>query len=155
MTRQRLTWKISCLTRNIIPEKIIKMNPHNNDNSELPNKFSSQTTVDGGLNKSTYLSLTSFYLPPALTRDDSIEILGFPTRLENTLRYAGGITTVGELCDTKDKLLLGLRNMGPKSVNYLIEVKRKINEKFGILQNSKSSEAVVEDVHEKSDVPVN
>jgi len=80
-----------------------------------------------------FLSLDNVYLPPSLNRDDIVEVLNLPAKLENCLKFQGGIMTVGQLCDFPEKDLLKIRNMGRKSINYILEIRKAINEKFGIL----------------------
>ncbi len=129
------------------------MNPNNHDNSILPAQLSLHNTTSntGAVN---YLSENEISLPPSLSNDDSIEVLGLPIRLENALKNSGNITTVGQLVNTADEKLLKLRNLGHKSVNYLMQVKLKIDEKFSTLQNRTPTE-ITEQKQEEKIIPVN
>lgn len=55
----------------------------------------------------------------------TIDELDLPTRIYNSLRN-GGIETIGQLLDTPRKDLIGMRNMGGKSINVIEE---KLKEK--------------------------
>lgn len=60
-----------------------------------------------------------------LDGNDPIVLLGFPTRVENAL-ILGGIDTIKMLYESSPEKLLGLRNLGPKSIEVINEVKNKI-----------------------------
>src|SRR5882672_4184132 len=118
------------------------MNPKKNDNSNTPALVN-------------YLSLKDVYLPPSLNKDDLIEVLNLPAKLENSLKFGGGIMTVGQLCDFPDKELLKIRNVGGRSVNYLVELRKRISEKFGILTEGNSIQESEEPQPEEINIPEN
>jgi DNA-directed RNA polymerase subunit alpha len=60
----------------------------------------------------------------------TVDELDLPTRIYNSLRN-GGIETIGQLLDTPRKDLIGMRNMGGKSINVIEE---KLKEKGISLQ---------------------
>lgn len=81
-----------------------------------------------------------------LGRNDSIDRLNLPTRLYNTLMNYG-VDTVGKLCDSSQKVLYNMRNLGHKSVNYLMEIKKHLETKSKLPQinnGEPSTPAVVE-----------
>lgn len=102
-----------------------------------------------------YLSLNDTYLPSSMNKNDLLEVLSLPIRLENSLKYAGGITTVGQLCDVTDKDLFRMNGIGGKSVNYLMGIREKIKEKFGTLTVSNSVEESNEVKPEEINIPEN
>ena len=60
----------------------------------------------------------------------TVDELDLPTRIYNSLRN-GGIETIGQLLDTPRKELIGMRNMGGKSIGVIEE---KLKEKGISLQ---------------------
>jgi DNA-directed RNA polymerase alpha subunit len=60
----------------------------------------------------------------------TVDELDLPTRIYNSLRN-GGIETIGQLLDTPRKELIGMRNMGGKSIGIIEE---KLKEKGISLQ---------------------
>ena len=55
----------------------------------------------------------------------TIDELDLPTRIYNSLRN-GGVETIGQLVETPRKELIGMRNMGGKSISIIEE---KLKEK--------------------------
>lgn len=101
------------------------------------------------------LSLDKVYIPQSLHKDDLIEVLNLPAKLENCLKIQGGIKTVGQLCDFPEKDLLKIRNMGRKSVNYVLEIRKKISKTFGILTTSNPSKPTESVAPVEIQIPVN
>lgn len=66
-------------------------------------------------------------IPDYVSKDDPIESLGLPARLENTLKFAGDIQTIGQLFEATPRELMNLRNMGEKSVNFIMYLRSKLN----------------------------
>lgn len=125
------------------PVNKLQINQNHSDyNSSIPAPFN-------------YLSLNDMYLPPNLNENDRIEVLSLPVRLENSLRFGGDIITIGQLCDVTDKDLLRMRNIGKKSVNYLMGIRKKIRDKFGVLAISNSDEEPNEVKAEEINIPDN
>ncbi|NTU46328.1 hypothetical protein HGA88_01760 [Candidatus Roizmanbacteria bacterium] len=88
--------------------------------SDSPSKF-------GAAN---ILSPTNVNIPEVLTRNDPIEFLSLPIRLENALRKHGSITTIGEFCDTPEDKLRKIWAVGSKSVKYMLLTQHLIKEKL-------------------------
>lgn len=64
----------------------------------------------------------SIDLPNRVFRDDPIEILGLPARIENVLKMRS-LETIGEFYDCPDKYILKFRSIGQNSLRYLQSVK--------------------------------
>jgi DNA-directed RNA polymerase alpha subunit len=60
------------------------------------------------------------YPTPELADDTPIEDVRLSTRIRNALSSAG-IKTVGQIRETPDGTLLGMRKLGPRSVAHLRE----------------------------------
>jgi DNA-directed RNA polymerase alpha subunit len=58
--------------------------------------------------------------PMPMPDDAPISKIDFPTRIRNALYYAG-LTTVGEVRESSDEMLLSLPDLGAKSVAILRE----------------------------------
>lgn len=101
-----------------------------------------------------FLSLGNIHLPSTLSSDDALEILGFPVRLENALELHG-VDTVGDFMDISNESLMKIRNLGNKSLTYLNEAKKIINEKFGILSSNTPTIKVEENKVEEPAIPNN
>lgn len=72
--------------------------------------------------------------PPELTdtdpiivvhSEDELDVLDIPIRLKRALQR-GNISTIGEYIHASEKQLYKVRNIGPKSINYLLAYKKKI-----------------------------
>ncbi len=61
------------------------------------------------------------------TTEDSIEKLRLPSNIESVL-IQGNIKTIGRLIKTKRKKLYKIKNLGNKSVKYIMKIKRVINQ---------------------------
>ncbi len=121
------------------------MNQNNNDQSIHSHQLQMNTTVQGNSGFANFISSEDIQLPQTLTRDDSIEVLGLPVKLENALKLNGNIATVGEFCDTSKDKLGKIWTIGPKSIKYMLQVQFLINEKFGILNNKTIDKVVHEE----------
>src|SRR3972149_5990101 len=99
----------------------MKMSPNNNHHQHLNQLTSNVINSDNSL-PINYLSLENIHLPSSINREDGLEVLGFPVRIENALKKLGRITTVGQFCDCRNDDLLKVKNIGRKSVNYMIQV---------------------------------
>lgn len=131
------------------------MKLYNNDNLKHLLQLPFEAMISGNSVHSIYLSTGDIILPPVLSEDDPIEVLGLPVRLENALKNSGDITTVGQFYVVPEQTLLKMRNIGLKSVNYLIQVRDIMNKKFGSLPEGKSIEPSEDTVSEIPNVPVN
>lgn len=94
-----------------------------------PLKMNPKDTIKGLETKNT----SSTWIPSDndiqggfVSRKDPLDVLGLPTRIENALRN-GGIEKVGEFYDFLPNDLYNLRNLGPKTMEFLNEVKKKIS----------------------------
>ena len=67
-------------------------------------------------------------LPNEIFMDDPIDILGFPTRVENALKNQG-IETIGEFNETPLTKIMRFRNIGPKSLDFFEQVQKQIADK--------------------------
>lgn len=67
-------------------------------------------------------------LPNEIFMDDPIDILGFPTRVENALKNQG-IETIGEFNETPLTKIMKFRNIGPKSLDFFEQVQKQIADK--------------------------
>lgn len=100
------------------------------------------------------LSLDKVFLPQSLYRNDFIEVLNLPIRLENILKN-GDIENIGQLCDISDKELLQVRNIGRKSVAYLMEVRKKIKNNFGELADQRPRTEPARIIPQQINIPNN
>lgn len=130
------------------------MEPNKNDNSHMPVQLPLKHSFSASA-LANYLSVENIYLPPSLNKNDPLEVLAFPVRLENALRKMGGVTTVGQFCDIQDKELLKIKNIGRKSIDYFFQVKQKIREEFGILPDIKPVENVDFPMPKQPQIPAN
>lgn len=121
------------------------MNQNNNDQSIHSHQLQMNTTVQGNSGFANFISSEDIQLPQTLTRDDSIEVLGLPVKLENALKLNGNIATVGEFCDTSKEKLGKIWTIGPKSIKYMLQVQFLINERFGILKSKTINKVVHEE----------
>ncbi len=64
-------------------------------------------------------------LPKEIFMDDPIDILGFPTRVENALKNHG-IETISEFCETPLAKIMKFRNIGSKSLDFFEQVRKQI-----------------------------
>ncbi len=76
-------------------------------------------------NKNTYIPTFEEIPILTLSRQDKIETLGLPMRIENALKNVG-IQNVGEFYDTPETDFIHFRNLGTKSFYYLSQVRKKI-----------------------------
>lgn len=63
--------------------------------------------------------------PLLLSKDDPLEVLHLPIRMENALKH-GNVKTIGQFCRRKRKRLYKIKNLGLRSVSYLMKIKRNI-----------------------------
>ena len=84
----------------------------------------------------SYIDLDSVELSQSISKEDDINILGLPIRLENSLRNVG-LYTVGEFYDYDNKALFKVRNIGYKSYNYLLKFKKELETTFNLQFNAK------------------
>jgi len=105
-----------------LEEPVVELFSQNN--GLLPQPIQIQLKPE--VNKSTWIpSDINSQVPLFLSRKDSVEALGLPTRLENALIWAN-ITTIGDFYDCTEKSLIHRRNLGPKSIKYLMTVRERI-----------------------------
>jgi len=123
-----------------------------NNNQLIPAGLNPDTDNSDNINPWKYQSSDDMNLPLSLSKDDPLEVLNFPIRLENALKNSGDITTVGKFCDTPKEKLLKIRNIGQKSVNFMLGFKEAIDEKFGNLQNNKPGESVSKESTEEVEI---
>lgn len=112
------------------------------DVNDIPNVIcQSSDRKDVGLNSaSNLLDFQNIYISPTLTRNETIDALNLPYKLENALRKNGRIRYIYQLCDISDHDLFLIKGVGRSSVNYLHQVKIKINEKFSADHDEKINE---------------
>lgn len=127
---------------------------HNSDydNGNLQIPFAKM--ADGISDHSNYLSADKIVLPPVLNKEDSIEILELPLRLENALKNSD-ISTVGQFYSISNHELFHIRNIGYKSVRFLTEVKQLISGKLGCIPENQSAELPRQQFPEVPAIPVN
>lgn len=132
----------------------MKMKLFNNLTLSLFGEESDREKQSNNTGVVNYLSFEEIDLPSSISPDDLLEVLNFPVRLENALKREG-IRTIGEFCAVTDKELMKIRNIGRKSVNYMLEVKRMVNEKYGTLQSRTPVEQKPEEKKEEISIPEN
>lgn len=76
-------------------------------------------------------------LPKEVFMDDPIDMLGFPTRVENALKNHG-IETIGEFSETPLIKMMKFRNIGSKSLDFFEKVQKQIT-------NNKNPESFKDD----------
>lgn len=77
------------------------------------------------------------------SRNHSIDVLGLPTKLENTLKKVD-VYRLGELYDYPEKNLFKIKNLGRKSVDYLLSIKGKLI--FGAISDGSPLKLIAETV---------
>ncbi len=91
--------------------------------------LSQGTETNSSLVFFTGYSLNEASVPPCLCKSDGLGILDLPMRLENTLRRVG-IRTIGQFYDLPDKKIKRIRNIGTKSMGYLLMAKKMIDKRL-------------------------
>jgi len=95
------------------------------DNLEPTHKELLPITSENKELKSTWIPDKDDIHKGYYSRNDDISVLGLPTRLDNALKN-GGLVKVGWFYDCSTDDLFKLRNLGPKTLIYLNEVKNNI-----------------------------
>lgn len=84
-------------------------------------------------------------IPESVSRQDSIELLGLPIRLENSLKNVN-IYTLGDFYDYSKGDLLKIRNIGPKSIDFLSYIQEVLT--TSLSENSEENHTPEEDTTE-------
>ncbi|MFC1625870.1 DNA-directed RNA polymerase subunit alpha C-terminal domain-containing protein [Patescibacteria group bacterium] len=105
-------------------KRSIKLIPYFDDPAFSGNTISHHSDIPKKLKYSTatILEINKSSLPAELFATDPIEVLGLPTRTENTLKM-NGIETISDLYDCSSEQMMKFRNFGTKSIKFLEHVK--------------------------------
>lgn len=84
--------------------------------------------------KETIFSIERIVIKEPLYKDDSLDAIRFPVRVLNTL-IINGYITVGQFYFTPMDKLQKLRNVGPKSLEYFLKIKKAIKENHNLISS--------------------
>lgn len=101
----------------------------------LQSSPSSKTTTVVPPTSFINFSTDKIYIPLDLYKDDTLEILDLPVRLENALKRGAGIKTVGQFYEFPEDKFRRIKNIGPKSIKYYLTVKKIISERLNSSSN--------------------
>lgn len=102
----------------------IKLIPYFDDPalSEIAVNYNSTLSKNFSYSKTSIFEIKKSFLPTELLYIDPIEILGLPTRTENTLK-TNGVETIADFYNCSLHQMLKFRNFGAKSVKFIEQLK--------------------------------
>lgn len=106
----------------------------NNSNNSKPTSIESTLLEVDTYDNNLAFSLRDVELPSSLYKNDALEVLNLPSRIENALKKSGMVTTVGHLFDVPIETISNIGGVGKLAVRYITEVRNAIVREYGILK---------------------
>lgn len=122
------------------------------DNNQTPSQSERNNAIvsyKNLLQDFSHVDTSTVAFRKSISRNDNISVLNLPTRLENSLVY-GGIETVGQFYNIDQKYFLKIRNVGPRSINYLLLLRKQLDEANPNLKSINSVESAISTVSNKN-----